>query len=66
MNEDEIKRLKGRVAYEAYIASLPKCDDCKNCIRVRDRKQKKRLCGLRRTMIDNRVNTCPSWCPKRK
>lgn len=66
MNEKEIKGLKGRIAYEAYIANLPKCDKCANCIRVRDRKQNKRLCSIRRTMIDNRVNTCPSWCPKRK
>ena len=68
MDEREFKAIKARIAYEVYISRLPKCDKCESCMFVSDRKNAsdRRVYTERHEIIDNRVITCPSWCPKRE
>ena len=68
MEEKEFRAIKARIAYENYVAALPRCDKCDKCMFVSDRKNAsdRRVCTERQELIDNRVATCPTWCPKRK
>lgn len=68
MEEKEFRAIKARIAYKDYVARLPRCDKCEFCMFVSDRKNAsdRRVCTERQELIDNRIVTCPSWCPKRK
>lgn len=56
---------KARMGYRLYIETLPRCDTCPNCLFVSDRTSEKRVCLIRKEMVDNRVKICPIWCPRR-
>lgn len=66
MDEREYRNIKARIAYEEYRDRLPKCDDCEYCRVLFGRLSDKRACLKTNRMIDNRVITCPEWCPKRE
>lgn len=68
MDEKEFRAIKARIAYKDYVARLPRCDKCEFCMFVSDRKNAsdRRVCTKCQEMIDNRITTCPTWCPKRK
>lgn len=66
MDEKMFRSIKARAAYREYIAQLPRCDVCKKCMFVSDRKNEKRVCMQMREIVDNRVQTCPIWCPLRE
>ena len=66
MNEREFKNLKARIAYREKKKNEPKCDDCEECLIVTHRGLKQRLCIDQRTLIENTIETCPKWCPKRQ
>lgn len=68
MDEKEFRTIKARIAYEKYISRLPKCDKCEYCLFVSDRKNAsdRRVCLKQQEIIDNRIVSSPSWCPKRE
>ena len=66
MNEKEYRAAKARIAYEAFVEQLPKCDLCENCVFLNGRNGAKRACLPRKELIDGNVKYSPLWCPKRK
>lgn len=65
MDSKEYADLKRREAYREYQSWLPHCDKCEHCLFVDDRYKERRVCKLEKKIIENRVRTCPHWCPRR-
>lgn len=66
MDDREFRAIKARIAYKDYVSQLPKCDQCEDVLLVKDRKRVRRVCLRTQEVIDERIETCPHNCPKRK
>lgn len=66
MDFKEFRALKARIAYKESLEQRPKCDLCEHCVFLDDRKITRRACMKTHNLIDNRVETCPEWCPIRR
>lgn len=54
--------------YRAKIRdSLPHCDECEECVLIKNDKGDgfRRLCAIEMRLIERKVTNCPIWCSKR-
>jgi len=66
MDEKSYRALKARIAYREFVKSLPKCTECDDCMCFEGRGTEVLACMRTKRIVDNRVKTCPIWCPIRE